>query len=157
MPNLTRFWATWKIVTKSIVRALLHWPLQLLLRSTGNAAKLMWSMESKLREGCPDFCHVTGYGPIVTQTGNGFGSPKLQYMLTVFTQPSCVQSSYRWRSKLFNIIYFMHDTTCLKYFEQVWSPYTQLTPGRLVSFYNLVRYTRMCSCSFRDCFRPRFR
>ena len=30
------------------------------------------------------FCHVTGYWPIATQTGNGFGSPKPQYVLAVF-------------------------------------------------------------------------
>ena len=37
------------------------------------------------------------------------------------------------------------------------SPSSPITLLALASFYNLARYTRMCSFSSRDCFRPSFR
>ena len=103
----------------------------LLLQSTGDSAKLIWSTELRLQEGCPDFSHVTGDGQLQCRPEMGLVHLN-RSMCSLFLHSCCVYS-HLWWSKLFKILY----TTCIKYFEQEWSPYAQLahhSPGpRIVS------------------------
>ena len=116
------------------------------------------------------FFHVTGYGPIATQTGNGFGSPKLQYVLAVFAVNALGSRTPRFRIaeqpsiKSKNIIDGVsesnancHEHNSNTNFDPTNASYSPITLLALASFYNLARYTRVCSCSSRDCSRPCFR
>ena len=81
--------------------------VSLLLRSTGDAAKLICSIESRLREGCPDFSHVTGDGQLQRRPEMGLVHPN-RSTCSLFSHSRRVYShlgSHLWRAKLFKILY----------------------------------------------------
>ena len=129
----------------------------LLLRSTGDAAKLIWSIESRLREGCPDFSHVTGDGQLQRRPGMGLVHPN-RSTCSLFSHSRRVYS-HLWRSKLFKILYAW-DHAYKVFWTGMIANDRHKRPARpslswpSYRLYNLARYTRTCSCSYRDCFRP---
>ena len=73
-------------IWNSTVRGLKHELPIFLLRRTGDAAKLIWSSESRLRvDGCRDFSHVTDDGQLQRRPEMVWFKP--QYMLAVSDRP----------------------------------------------------------------------
>ena len=128
--------------------------VMLLLRSTGDAAKLIWSIESRLREGSPDFSHVTADGQLQRRPEMGLVHPN-RNTCSLFSHSRCVYShlgSHLWRSKLFKILYAWYHV-----YKVFWTGMIAIRPARPSlswpshRLYNLARYS-MCSCSSQDCY-----